>query len=150
MRGAGPLSPAWPTVLAMDPLGLYEVTLDCPEPRDLAEFYRRLLGWTYAEGHQAADPDGDEWLVLLPPAGGTRLAFQRSGAPVTPWRENARVHLDVAVPDLEAAHAHFVACGADPLTGTPAQEGRPDDPYRVYADPAGHPFCATQLAPDPG
>jgi len=29
-------------------LDLYEVTLDCPEPRELAELYRRLLGWTYS------------------------------------------------------------------------------------------------------
>ncbi len=134
----------------MDPLGLYEVTLDCPEPRELAEFYLRLLRWTYAEGHETTDPAGDDWLVLVPPAGGTRLAFQRSDATVTPWRENARVHVDIAVPDLEAAHAHFVACGASPLTGTPEQERRPDDLYRVYADPVGHAFCATQLAKNPG
>jgi hypothetical protein len=33
-----------------------------------------------------ADPAGDDWLVLLPPRGGPRLAFERSTAPVTPWR----------------------------------------------------------------
>jgi hypothetical protein len=32
-----------------------------------------------------------------------------------------------------------------PLTGSPAEEGHPDDPYRVYADPVGHPFCATEV-----
>jgi catechol 2,3-dioxygenase-like lactoylglutathione lyase family enzyme len=61
-------------------LDLYEVTLDCPEPRELAEFYRRLLGWTYAQDHETTDPAGDDWLVLLPPRGGPRLAFQRSDA----------------------------------------------------------------------
>lgn len=129
----------------MEPLALYEVTLDCPEPRDLAEFYRRLLGWAYAPGHETTDPVGDEWLVLLPPAGGTRLAFQRSDAVVPPWPGGARLHLDVAVPDLAAAHRRLVESGAVPLTGTPAEEGRPDEPYRVYADPVGHPFCATQV-----
>jgi hypothetical protein len=128
----------------MEPLRLYEVTLDCPEPRDLAEFYRRLLQWPYAPGHESADPDGDEWLVLLPPHGGARLAFQRSDAVVTPWRGDARVHLDIAVPSLSDAHAHLLACGAEPLTGTPEEEGHPDDLYRVYADPVGHAFCATQ------
>jgi hypothetical protein len=51
---------------------------------------------------------------------------------------------------LDVAHDHFLACGARPLTGTPEQEGRPDDLYRVYADPVGHPFCATQLTQDHG
>lgn len=131
----------------MDPLALYEFTLDCPEPRDLAEFYRRVLGWSYTPGHADTDPESDQWLVLLPPHGGTRLAFQRSAAAVAPWRQGARAHLDVAVPDLRVAHEHLLRCGARPLTGTPAEEGRPDDPYRVYADPVGHPFCATEVRP---
>jgi hypothetical protein len=131
----------------MDVLDLYEVSLDCPEPRDLAEFYRRLLGWDYAPGHESVDPEGDEWLRLVSPRGGIHLAMQRSSARPTPWRENARMHLDIAVPDLEAAHPHFVACGATPLTGTPAEEGHPDDPFRVYADPVGHVFCATEVKP---
>src|SRR5829696_428653 len=70
-RGPGGGRPALrsPT---MGPLALFEVTLDCPEPRALAGFYRRALGWAYAPGHELHDPDGDEWLVLLPPGGGTR------------------------------------------------------------------------------
>jgi Glyoxalase-like domain len=129
----------------MQPLALLEFTLDCPTPRDLAEFYRRVLGWSYAPGHAETDPDGDNWLVLVPPQGGPRLAFQQSDAAVPPWPGGARAHLDLAVPDLAAAHQHLLACGARPLTGSPAEEGRPDDLYRVYADPVGHPFCATQV-----
>ncbi|MTD15244.1 VOC family protein [Nakamurella sp. YIM 132087] len=124
---------------------LFEVTLDCPDPRELAEFYRSVTGWPYAPGHQDDDPDGDDWLVLLPPGGGTRLAFQRSDGAVPPWPGIGRAHLDLAVPDLEAAHVHLVTCGARALTGTPAEEGRPDDLFRVYADPVGHPFCLTQV-----
>jgi hypothetical protein len=134
----------------VDAFDLYEVTMDCPEPRLLAEFYRVLLGWTYAPGHEAADPAGEDWLVLLPPRGGARLAFQRSDAAVTPWRHNARLHLHIAVPALDAVHDHFVACGARPLTGTPTQEGHPDDLFRVYADPVGHALCAVQLAGNSG
>lgn len=126
------------------PLVLWEFTLDCPHPRELAEFYRRALGWEYASGHELTDPDGDDWLVLLPPHGGPRLAFQRSDAAVAAWPIGARTHLDLAVPDLATAHEHLVACGARTLTGTPTEEGHPDDLYRVYADPVGHPFCATQ------
>jgi hypothetical protein len=133
----------------VETLDLYEVTLDAPEPRVLAEFYRHLLGWAYAPGHESADPAGDEWLVLVAPRGGPRLAFQRSPAPVMPWRQTARVHLDIAVAALDAAHDHFVACGARPLTDTPEREGHPDDLFRVYADPVGHAFCATQTTPVP-
>lgn len=117
------------------------VALDCPDPRELAEFYRRLFGWEYEEGDAEPDPDGDVWLSLLAPDGGPRLCFQRSDAAVTPWPGGARVHLDVTVDDLEAWHGRAVAAGAVALTGPPEDEGHPEDPFRVYADPVGHPFC---------
>ncbi|MBB5834408.1 VOC family protein [Kribbella italica] len=44
-----------------------------------------------------------------------------------------QLHLDVAVPDLEAAEADVLAAGATKL--------RDSGDFRVYADPAGHPFC---------
>jgi catechol 2,3-dioxygenase-like lactoylglutathione lyase family enzyme len=128
----------------MEPSTLRNLVLDCPEPRDLAEFYRRLLGWRYEPGHEQPDPAGDEWLVLLPPGGGPRLAFQRSDATVPAWQAVARLHVDVAVPDLVAAHEHALGCGATSLSGTPEEEGHGDDLFRVYADPAGHVFCLFQ------
>jgi hypothetical protein len=131
----------------VEPFVMRNVVLDCAEPRLLAEFYRVALGWSYVAGHEDADPAGDEWLQLRPPVAGPLLAFQRSDAPVTPWRTDARVHVDVTVPDLDAAHDHLVACGARALTGTPGEEGHPEDPFRVYADPAGHPFCVVASAP---
>ena len=36
------------------------VVLDAPNPRTLADFYRRLLGWTV---HQ----DSETWVSLVPP-----------------------------------------------------------------------------------
>jgi hypothetical protein len=83
--------------------------------------------------------------VLLPPGGGTRLAFQCSPATVPPWPQGTRVHLDVAVADLATAHDHRVGCGARPLIGSPAEQGHAEDRFRVYADPVGHPFRATQV-----
>jgi catechol 2,3-dioxygenase-like lactoylglutathione lyase family enzyme len=120
---------------------LRQPTLDCAEPRVLADFYRRLLGWQYAPGHEEPDPDGDEFLLLLDPDEHTRLGFQRSDAVVAPWRTGARVHVDFTVADLVAAHEDALRAGARPLTGTPEEEGHADDPFRVYADPSGHPFC---------
>ncbi|MBD5785632.1 VOC family protein [Cellulosimicrobium terreum] len=122
------------------PLPLRNVVLDSRDPRALADFYRRLTGWEFTPGHETPDPDGEEWLTLDAP-GGTRLGFQRSDATVPPWPGGARVHVDLTVPDLGSGHEHALACGATPLTGTPAEEGHPDDPFRVYADPEGHPFC---------
>ena len=133
----------------MEPMTLRNVVLDCPDPRGLAEFYRRLLGWEWTPGHDEPDPDGDEWLTLEPPDGGPRLGFQGSDAAVPAWRTVARVHLDPVVPDLVAGHAHALACGATSLGGTPEEEGHADDPFRVYADPVGHVFCLVE-APKPG
>jgi catechol 2,3-dioxygenase-like lactoylglutathione lyase family enzyme len=127
------------------PLRLRNVVLDCPSPRALAEFYREVLGWPYVEGHDEEDPAGDLWLALEPPGGGPRVAFQASEAPVPPWPEGSRAHVDVIVRDLADEHERVLACGARALTGTPEAEGHPEDPFRVYADPAGHPFCLMEL-----
>ena len=45
-----------------------------------------------------------------------------------------QVHLDVMFDDVEAAEPRVLALGARRLSG----EG---DGFRVYSDPAGHPFC---------
>lgn len=49
-----------------------------------------------------------------------------------------QIHLDLHVDDPVAAHEQVLALGARLLQDgdTAADEG-----YRVYADPAGHPFC---------
>jgi hypothetical protein len=44
-----------------------------------------------------------------------------------------QLHLDVSVADLDLAEADVLACGATKL--------RDSGGFRVYADPAGHPFC---------
>jgi hypothetical protein len=44
------------------------------------------------------------------------------------------VHLDIRVADIEAAEAQVLALGATRLPST-------EPGFRVYADPAGHPFC---------
>jgi predicted enzyme related to lactoylglutathione lyase len=44
-----------------------------------------------------------------------------------------QLHLDLAVDDIDAAHERAIALGARPLDT--------QEKFRVYADPAGHPFC---------
>ncbi len=119
------------------PLKLAAIVLDCPDPRQLAGFYGRLLGWTIDEGASNQD-----WVELADPSGGPAMAFQRDPEYVPPtWPAGERpqmVHLDIRVPDL--AHGNELAhkVGA---TSLPQPEDRLDSPFLVYADPAGHPFC---------
>jgi catechol 2,3-dioxygenase-like lactoylglutathione lyase family enzyme len=109
-------------------------TLETPDPRALAAFYRTLLGWTVGD-------DDPTWVTLRPPAGGVGLSFQRDPAYVRPtWPSTAgaqqmMAHLEIAVDDLDAAVVHAVAAGAS------VAAFQPQDDVRVCLDPDGHPFC---------
>ncbi|WP_037677185.1 VOC family protein [Streptomyces griseus] len=107
------------------------VVLDCPDPRALAGFYAEVLGGT-VEG------EGD-WVDLKVP-GGPSLSFQAAPDFVPPtWPAGDRsqqFHLDLTVDDLDTAEKGVLALGAKPLDA--ADRSRT---FRVYADPAGHPFC---------
>ncbi|GAA3372211.1 VOC family protein [Streptomyces sannanensis] len=108
------------------------VVVDCPDPAALATFYAELLGGQ-------TEADGEGW-VELRGHGGTPLAFQAAPGHVPPkWPApdaSQQFHLDLTVEDLDAAEAKVLALGAKPLdTGDRARA------WRVYADPAGHPFC---------
>ncbi|MFJ6935763.1 VOC family protein [Streptomyces sp. NPDC101132] len=109
------------------------VVLDCPDPLALAEFYAALLG-----GTPALDEEGT-W-ADLEGHGGAALAFQKAPGHVAPnWpspEASQQFHLDLTVEDLDAAEGRALALGAKLLD--PGPEGRT---WRVYADPAGHPFC---------
>lgn len=129
---------------------LRQTVLDCPHPRELAEFYRLLLGLDYRPGDEAPpsgepDPRGDDWLVLHEPGGRPLLAFQRvEGLPRSTWPSldvPQMLHLDTTVPsveDLQSVHAHALELGARLVLD---RTDDPDEPLYVYADPAGHPFC---------
>ena len=110
------------------------VVLDCPDPRALAEFYRGVLGGeiTFVE---------DDWVVLT--VEGLRLAFQLAeefAPPTWPTGERPQqFHLDVTVEDVDAVEPQVLALGATKHAVQPGEtEG---DSFRVYLDPAGHPFC---------
>lgn len=113
---------------------LYSYVIDCPDPQALGAFYAELTGYD----RLAAD-DGD-WVVLGRDADGVpRLVFQPAPDHVPPrWPDPAfpqQAHLDFFVDDLDEAERQVLALGATKL--------REDLTYglRVYADPAGHPFC---------
>ena len=113
---------------------LTATVLDAPDPRELAGFYQRLLGWPVGT-------DEPGWVTLVPPEGSSGLSFQREPVyerptwPAVRGRQQMMLHLDIEVDDLETAGAHAVAAGAV------LAEFQPQDDVRVYLDPVGHPFC---------
>ncbi len=124
---------------AHGPVGwIREIVLDCPDPWDLARFWAGLLGGTPVEWYPG-------WVTLEPPPHGQRLSFQGTG-PARPAGDARRpiVHFDVLVDDLAAAHQRVIAAGAVFTGEHVSPKLGPDGeqiPWRVYTDPAGHPFC---------
>jgi catechol 2,3-dioxygenase-like lactoylglutathione lyase family enzyme len=112
------------------------VVLDSPDPAALAAFYAELLGGTVE-----VEDDG-EW-VDLHREGEQDLAFQRALDHKPPaWLDPERpqqFHLDVAVERaaMDDAEKRVLELGATLLEGD--HDGARN--WRVYADPAGHPFC---------
>ncbi|WP_433325878.1 VOC family protein [Spirillospora sp. CA-294931] len=127
-----------------------QVVLDATDARQLAEFYRRLLGLRYRPGHEPPpagrpDPAGGDWLVLCDAAGRPQLAFQQVDTlPEATWPDGPvpqQLHLDLTVEStaaLDVQHDRALDLGARLLHD---RSDDPEEPLRVYADPAGHPFC---------
>ncbi|MQS06556.1 VOC family protein [Streptomyces alkaliphilus] len=111
--------------------------LDCPEPKELADFYAAVLDGTVEGG------PGDEWVTVSTPDGAKRLGFQRSEGyrpPEWPSTEHGQqLHLDLYVPRdrIDEAERQVIDLGARPVRGD--DDGKLD--FRVYLDPVGHPFC---------
>lgn len=105
--------------------------LDCPDPGVLAAFYASLLGWKVV-------PDGDGWADAVG-EDGHRLEFQKVADYRPPaWPGQAvpqQMHVDVTVDDLDTAEEEVLRLGA-------VKAGhQPGTTFRVFLDPAGHPFC---------
>ncbi|MFI9614803.1 VOC family protein [Streptomyces sp. NPDC052023] len=118
------------------------VVLDCPDPRALARFYADIVGGTPEE----EDPG---WVVLRVP-GGPRLAFQHVDGYTPPeWpradRNPQQFHIDLDAgatwEQVDRAEKRVLELGARVLD---AEDYETKD-FRVYADPAGHPFCLCRI-----
>jgi predicted enzyme related to lactoylglutathione lyase len=105
--------------------------LDCPEPGRLATFYGALLGWT-------VKIDGD-WAEIRPEDGSDCISFQQVEnyrPPEWPGQQvPQQMHLDVMVQDLDEGEAAVTKLGAT------KPDFQPGTSFRVFLDPAGHPFC---------
>jgi catechol 2,3-dioxygenase-like lactoylglutathione lyase family enzyme len=114
------------------------VVLDCADVVELARFYKSLLGGVVNQ----PDPRwslGDDWATLHI-EGGFVLAFQRVRDHRPPkWPDPAhpqQFHLDLGVKDLDQAQADVLERGGTLLDGGDGKRS-----WRIFADPAGHPFC---------
>lgn len=106
------------------------VVIDCPDPAALAGFYAAMLDWK-------VEPQSD-WVDIRADYGQV-MSFQQVEnyqAPQWPGQEHPQqMHLDVMVEDLATAGEAVLKLGATEA------EFQPGKTFRVYLDPAGHPFC---------
>lgn len=118
---------------ATAPVGsLDAVTIDCLDPEGLAAFWSEVFGTAI----DTRDGSPVQYIDLLPAAGAPRLRFQRVPEPKA---VKDRLHLDVAVDDLQEAIDHLETLGA---------KREPDGGFSEYAyawqvmrDPEGNEFC---------
>ena len=104
--------------------------IDCPDAAALATFYGSLLDWKVETSDGWAEIRADN---------GNCICFQQVEdfrAPEWPGQQvPQQMHLDVVVDDLDAAEPEVLALGAT------RHEHQPGTSFRVFLDPAGHPFC---------
>jgi catechol 2,3-dioxygenase-like lactoylglutathione lyase family enzyme len=112
---------------------LTAITLDCPDPRVLAAFYQQATGLELV-------PESDDDFAGLSGKDGLFIGFQRVddySAPQWPGQSvPQQFHLDFGVDDLDEAEAVLLELGAAKPGFQPG-----GDRWRVFTDPAGHPFC---------
>jgi len=110
-------------------MGLFAVTIDAPDASALARFYADLTGMevTY---------DGPEGALIS--ADDRNVMFQQISDYNRPrWPDPAhpqQAHLDLLVDDLDNGEARALELGATRLNAG-------GERFRVFTDPAGHPFC---------
>jgi hypothetical protein len=112
--------------IARDP----SFVIDCPDPGALATFYGALLDWQVDVSSDWADVRAQS---------GRCISFQQVKDYIPPEWPNQQLpqqmHLDVMVDDLDAGEAAVLELGAT------KHDFQPGKTFRVFLDPAGHPFC---------
>lgn len=121
---------------------MHSFTIDCKDPKKLADFYAKLMRW------ESLSIDED-WACVYAPGTdqGTYpcILFQRNPEyvppvwPEEPEKQQQMAHLDFAVNDLEKSVQYAIECGAR------MAEKQFSDKWSVMFDPAGHPFCLCDM-----
>lgn len=113
----------------------YGLTVDCVDPDRLASFWGSLLrrelsgemdepGWATVGSRHDPEP---------------RITFQQVAEPKS---GKVRLHLDLAVDDIEEAIAQVERLGG---TSTGERHDHDEGVVVVMADPEGHEFCLVQF-----
>ncbi len=105
------------------------IVFDAADIATESAFWAAVLGGT-------VDPT-DDWHSIRVD-GQTRMAVQLAPDHIPPdWPDGnpQQIHVDLWVADIDPAEAEVLRLGARLLKAVD-EEG-----FRVYADPAGHPFC---------
>jgi hypothetical protein len=111
-------------------LNMGGITIDCAEPRELAEFWTRAL-----DLEVAFDADG-HFIALRSRADPSRPYLGLQKVPEEKTGKN-RVHLDLSTDDPDGEVARLVALGA--VAGE--KHEAPGLRWTVLRDPAGNEFC---------
>ncbi|TDV48023.1 VOC family protein [Actinophytocola oryzae] len=111
---------------------LEAVVLDTRDPHRLAAFYREVIGAEIVVERR-------DW-VTIADRQGRKLSFQTAPGHEAPRfpdpAGSQQFHLDVHVEDVDEAERKVLELGA-----TRVPNANEDRTFRVYRDPAGHPFC---------
>lgn len=117
---------------------LASIVFDCQDPAQLAEFWAALVGGEIAV-------TGDKFVAVRTDRGWIAAMQVPDYRPPT-WGDAAvpkQMHVDLSVDDLDVAEAEAIRLGARLVPDQPGQ-----DRYRIFLDPAGHPFCLSIQIPD--
>ena len=106
------------------------VVLDCPDAGALATFYGALLDWPveHREGWADIRSGGDHCFSFQQVESYTPPRWPGQDVP-------QQMHIDVMVDDLDRGEEAVLKLGAV------KPEHQPGTTFRVFLDPAGHPFC---------
>jgi catechol-2,3-dioxygenase len=120
----------------LDATKVFAANIDCPDATALATFYGQLLGMKSKH-----DADGSAWIGKADNGPMTQLVFEQVASYTPPrWPDPEapqQLHLDIVIADdltIDTAQDAVLKLGATRLPGA-------GENWRVYADPAGHPFC---------
>ncbi len=114
-----------------DAIGRFHwIVIDTVDPARIAPFWCALLGVRERGWF------GDDYLMLTTDGGAPPVAFQR--VPEAKSVKN-RLHVDLAVEDLDGAFAQIVALGGSAVSDILEMPG--GYRWRVMADPEGNEFC---------
>jgi predicted enzyme related to lactoylglutathione lyase len=114
-----------------DAIGRFHwIVIDTVDPARIAPFWCALLGVRERGWF------GDDYLMLTTDGGAPPIAFQR--VPEAKSVKN-RLHVDLAVEDLDGAFAQIVASGGSAVSDILEMPG--GYRWRVMADPEGNEFC---------